>query len=185
MKNFNNLTHHFLLPSESISDKRFTGTLIYICRHAKDGAWGFIVNKPLSVSVGGLLYEMDLPASQEMMNIPAMQGGFVRPEAGFVLHTGLPEFMSSFVVGENVCITTSRDILALISNGTLSHFMLCMGLCSWAGNQLEKEIHENDWLVCPADLQILFRASFGDRLNLAYRKLGIDKDKFTITTGFA
>lgn len=166
-------------------DDRFADTLIYICRHTKEGAWGFIVNKPLSASVGGLLHEMELPASQEMMNTPAMQGGVVRPEAGFVLHTGLPQFMSSFAVGENVCVTTSRDVLKIIANGGLSHFMLCMGFCSWGKGQLEGEIEGQDWLVCPADLEILFRADFEDRLNLAYKKLGIDKDKFTINTGFA
>lgn len=167
-------------------DERFFDTLIYVCRHNADGAWGFIINMPLiSASVGGLLHEMDLPASQKAMNTPAMHGGFIRPEAGFVLHTGLPDFTSSFLVGENVCVTTSKDILTTISRDELPHFMLCMGFCSWGRGQLDKEVGEYDWLICPSDLQILFGVDNKDKLGLAYQKLGIDKQKFTIHTGFA
>lgn len=185
LKKVSNLTHYFLLPSPSMPDERFVDALIYVCRHSTDGAWGFVVNKPLSVSVGGLLHELDLPASQEAMNTPAMHGGFIRPEAGFVLHTGLPEFASSFAVSENVCITVSKDALDLISGDSLPHFLLCMGFCHWSAGQLEQEIDEQDWLVCPANLEILFRVKFEDRLALAYDKLGINPDKFTLTTGFA
>ena len=185
LKKVSNLTHYFLLPSPSMPDERFVDALIYVCRHSTDGAWGFVVNKPLSVSVGSLLHELDLPASQEAMNTPAMHGGFIRPEAGFVLHTGLPEFASSFAVSENVCITVSKDALNLISGDSLPHFLLCMGFCHWSAGQLEQEIDEQDWLVCPANLEILFRVKFEDRLALAYDKLGINPDKFTLTTGFA
>ena len=47
-----------------------------------------------------------------------LQGGPLRPEAGFVLHTGQPTWHSSIAVGENVCITTSKDILDAIARIT-------------------------------------------------------------------
>ncbi len=166
-------------------DERFAGALIYVCRHSGEGAWGFMVNKPLPASLGGLLHEFDLPVNQKAMKTPIMHGGFIRPEAGFVLHTGLPEFASSFAISENVCVTTSKDVLSLISNDSLPHFLLCMGFCHWGGGQLEAEISEQDWLVCPADLEILFRTNFSDRLALAYDKLGINPDKFISNIGFA
>ncbi len=168
-----------------MTDERFVGSLVYLCRHSDEGAWGFIVNKPLTASLGGLLHELHLPASQKAMKTPIMQGGFIRPEAGFVLHTGLPEFASSFAISENVCVTTSKDILNLVSGDGLPHFLLCMGFCHWGSGQLEAEISEQNWVVCPADLEILFRAKFEDRLTLAYDKLGINPDKFTPNTGFA
>lgn len=180
------LTHHFLLPSPSMPDERFADALIYLCRHNKQGAWGFIVNKPLSQSVGKLLHELDLPSPKQAMQTPAMQGGFIHPEAGFVLHTGLPDsYASSFVVGENVCLTTSKDILTRIYMNQIPHYLLCMGFCSWSKGQLEKEIADNDWFVCPADLHILFEAKFTDRLDLAYQKLGVDLGKFTTHIGRA
>lgn len=179
------LAHHFLLASPDMPDDRFVDALIYVCRHTADGAWGFIVNQPLPISVGGLLHELDLPSSQIAMNTPAMDGGPVRPEAGFILHTGLPDFKSSFAVGENVCLTTSKDILERLSEDSVAHYLMCMGFCTWSKGQLEAELSMGDWLVCPADLQILFRAPFDERLSLAYDKIGIKPESFFTTTGRA
>lgn len=183
---FKNLTHHFLLPTPTMDDERFFDTLIYICRHTLQGAWGFIVNQPLKVgSVGAILDEMGLPSSQKATNTPAMHGGFVRQEAGFILHTGLPDYASSFVIGENVCLTTSKDILQRLSNDELTHYLLCMGFCTWGAGQLEQEVGQGDWLICPADLQILFGAKFDERLPKAYQKIGIDLDRYTDQVGRA
>ncbi len=172
------LIHHFLIPSQTIDDDRFVDALIYICRHqSQEGAFGFIINKPLSfLSVGSVLSEMNLPASQALMNTNAVLGGFLHDQAGFVLHTGLPVFASSFAVGENVCLTTSKDVLKNIALDKLSHFLLCMGFCRWSKGQLEQEILNKKWLVCPADLSILFGADFEKRLLLAKTKLGILPD---------
>ena len=166
------LMHHFLIPSQTIDDDRFVDALIYICRHqTQEGAFGFIINKPLSfLSVGSVLSEMNLPASQALMNTNAVLGGFLHDPAGFVL------FASSFAVGENVCLTTSKDVLKNIALDKLSHFLLCMGFCRWSKGQLEQEILNKKWLVCPADLSILFGADFEKRLLLAKTKLGILPD---------
>lgn len=167
-------------------DERFADTLVYITRHTPEGAWGFVVNEPLNaISVGGLLGEMGMPSSQQAMNTPALHGGPVRPEAGFVLHTGLPDFASSFAIGESVCLTTSKDILERISEDSLAHFLVCMGFCNWGKGQLDKEVAQGDWIACPADLEILFRAPFEERISLVYDKLGINPDFFVATTGYA
>lgn len=179
------LTHHFLIPSPSMDDDRFAGALIYVCRHTADGAWGFIINQPMSASVGMVLQDMGIPSPTKTMNTSVMRGGFVRPEAGFVLHTGLPDFASSFVVGENVCLTTSKDILGRISQDSLRHYLLCMGFCQWHKGQLDKEVQQGDWFVCPCDLQILFGADFQDRLALARQKIGLPTEGSLLVMGRA
>lgn len=179
-----NLTHHFLIPSPTMSDERFGEALIYVCRHTKEGAWGFIINKPLPTPVGMILHDFSLPSPLSTMNTPLMHGGFVRPEAGFVLHTGLPNFTSSFVVGENVCLTTSKDILERISQEAIEHYLLCMGFCQWSGGQLEKEIRHGDWFGAPSDLKILFKTAFHMRLKDAKDSIGI-RDTLVEHTGRA
>lgn len=179
------LSHHFLIASPDMPDERFADTLIYLCRHTKDGAWGFVINRPLSLSVGALLDDLGLPTTHKNHQTPAMNGGVIRPEAGFVLHTGLPNYLSSFAIGENVCLTTSKDILQKIIIDEVPHFLMCMGFCQWSKGQLEHELGMGDWLVCPADLKILFDADFDDRLSLAYQKIGINPDRYTPTIGYA
>ncbi len=180
------LIHHFLIPSPAMNDERFYDALIYICRHTADGAWGFVVNRPLAgVSVGGLLTELDLPISQSMMQVAAMDGGPVRPEAGFVLHTGQPNFKSSYGISENICLTTSKDILESLADDNLSHYLLCMGYCSWTKGQLDNEIAAGDWLICPADLSTLFGTPFDERLTHCLDKIGIKPGKLVDTIGHA
>lgn len=179
------LVHHFLVPTPQMRDERFIDKVIYICRHTTDGAWGFIINDPLSSSVGGLLSELDLPVSQAAMNTPALAGGPVRPEAGFVLHTGLPDYKSSFVISENVCLTTSKDILENLSQDAIKHYLLCMGFCNWGKGQLDDEVRAGDWFICPADLTILFGLPYEDRLAVALSKIGINPNKLVDTLGYA
>lgn len=181
------LSHHFLLPTAQMQDERFFDALIYICRHSKEGAWGFIVNQPSSfMTVGGLLSEMKLDGGADAMKIPAMKGGVVRLEAGFILHTGLPNYDVSFAISENICLTTSRDILPdLAPIPKFSHFLVLMGFCSWRSGQLEQEIHNGDWLACPAAADILFHKDNNKKLELAYQRLGLNPDFFTPTIGSA
>lgn len=160
-----------------MDDERFFDSVIYICRHSNNGSWGFIINQPTEFSIGELLDKLDLPTNEHTAQTPAMHGGPVRPEAGFVLHTGLPDYKSSFVIAENVCMTTSKDIIERLGQGQLRHSMLCMGYCNWEKGQLEQEIANGDWLVCPADLQTLFALPFEERLAHSYAKLGVEPTK--------
>lgn len=179
--------NHFLLPTAQMGDPRFFDALIYICRYGKEGAWGFIVNEPSAfMTVGGLLAEMEIDGGHEAMNIPAMKGGVLRPEAGFILHTGLPEFESSFAIGENICLTTSRDILSRLAPvSQFSHYLLLMGFCSWRAGQLEKEISAGDWLTCPARADILFHKDHTKKIELAYESMGISAELLSPIIGQA
>lgn len=177
-------SHHFLLPTGQMSDERFLNALIYVCRHDKVGAWGFVINRPLPVSVGSLLSELHIDAGSKAMQMAALYGGPLRPEAGFVIHTGLPCFHDSFALSENVCLTTSKDVLPVMAKGLLSRYMMCMGFCSWQKDQLGREIAQGDWLTCHADATILF-AKPSDKLAMAYAKLGIDPELLAPAIGQA
>lgn len=181
------LSHHFLLPTQKMSDERFFDTLIYICRHSSEGTWGFIINQPSSfMTVGGLLSEMNIDGGAKAMKIPAMKGGVMRLEAGFILHTGLPNYDSSFAISENICLTTSRDILSdLAPISKFTHYMVLMGFCSWKGGQLEKEINNGDWLTCPASVDILFHKEHNQKIPLVYERLGLNPNKLSPIIGIA
>lgn len=186
MKN-TRLTHHFLIPTNQMDDERFIDSLIYICRHHKDGAWGFIINRPNDdMSVGGLLLNAKIDAGATAMHMPTLDGGPVREEAGFVLHTGLPTYQSSFALSENLCLTTSRDILRDLTNSAkISHFLLCLGFCSWGRGQLETEIGRGDWLVTPAKIDVLFHADHHKKRHLALSSMGLNPNHFFAMVGRA
>ncbi|MGP5102418.1 YqgE/AlgH family protein [Psychrobacter celer] len=183
-----NLTHHFLIAAPELPDPRFEQTLIYICRHDAHGALGLMVNRPLEQSrVGKLLEDLSIEVTDpQVMEDVALEGGPMYPEVGFVLHTGQPEWASSFAISENVCITTSQDILKRIAAGQgVGHYHLCLGHASWGKDQLERELASGDWLVCPADLNLLFDTPFAERWQIAADKIGVNFDYLSSDIGHA
>lgn len=183
-----NLTHHFLIAAPSLADPRFEKALIYICRHDDHGALGLMVNRPIdNARVGKLLEDLNIEVnSLEVMDDVPLAGGPMYPEIGFVLHTGQPEWASSFAISENVCITTSQDVLKRIATSqSVGHYYLCLGHASWGKKQLEQELETGDWLVCPADLTLLFDTPFDERWQAAADKIGVNFDYLSDDIGHA
>ncbi|MEC8057306.1 MAG: YqgE/AlgH family protein, partial [Pseudomonadota bacterium] len=108
------LTHRCLIAPPEMADDFFANTVIYLARHDEEGAQGLIINRPSGIQVKELLNDLDIDADHVQPH-EVLQGGPLRPEAGFVLHTGQPTWHSSIAVGENLCITTSKDILDAIA----------------------------------------------------------------------
>ena len=183
-----NLTHHFLIAAPELSDPRFERTLIYICRHDQHGALGLAVNRPIELSsVGKLLENLDIEViDAQVIEDMALDRGPMYPEIGFVLHTGQPQWASSFAISENVCITTSQDVLERIAAGQgIGHYYLCLGHASWGKKQLDAELKNGDWLVCPADLSLLFDTPFEERWQMAAEKIGVNFDYLSGDIGHA
>ena len=183
-----NLTHHFLIASSSNDEGIFHQSLVYICRQDEQGALGLVVNKPIDHTNVAKLFEelqIDVTVTNLHRQLP-LDGGPMNPEVGFVLHTGQPEWASSFAITENVCITTSKDILQSIASGQgVEHFELCLGHASWAKGQLETEINQGDWFVLPGDMQLLFETPYEERWHIASERLGIDFDRLSTDIGHA
>lgn len=179
------LAHRCLIAPPHMDDESFTNTVIYLARHDKDGAQGIILNRPSNVQIKELLNDLDIDADHVLPHA-VLHGGPIRPEAGFVLHTGQPTWYSSIAVGENVCITTSKDILdAIAHNEGVDNYQVALGYASWAKNQLEQEISRGDWLVCDADMDLIFNLPYDARWNAAYEKIGINRGWLSHEIGHA
>ena len=46
-KFYSSVKNHFLIATEKMNDNRFKKTVITMLENDKDGAWGFVINKPL------------------------------------------------------------------------------------------------------------------------------------------
>lgn len=181
-------SHHLLIATPNITDGIFAQSLIYLCRHDNQGILGLIINKQNPfVHMAKLLEDLHIAVTtNELYQRRPLLSGPLNPEVGFLLHTGQPNWASSFVVSENICITTSRDILHNIgSGGSVSHFELCLGHASWVKGQLEQEIVRGDWLLCPANHEILFDTPYDERWQRACDLLGVNFDIFSSEIGRA
>ncbi len=182
------LQHHFLIATPNIDTGIFHQSLVYICHQDKQGALGLIINKPLSTSLVKLFDELQLPVTSHslLQHRTPLNAGPLNSAVGFILHTGQPNWSSSFAVAENVCVTTSKDILQSIGSGQgVEYFELCLGHSSWIRGQLENEIERGDWFVIPAQLDLLFKVDYSERWQQAMNILGVNLDKFSMDIGHA
>ncbi len=164
-----------IAPPDLDEDDFFHNAVIYIARHNQHGAQGIMVNRPSSIGIKELLNDLNLDADHVKPHI-VLQGGPLRPEAGFVLHTGQPTWYASIAIEENICLTTSKDILdAIAHNEGVEHYQIALGYASWRANQLEQEIAHGDWLICDSDMDLIFNLPYNERWDAAYKKIGIDR----------
>jgi putative transcriptional regulator len=182
-----NFTHHFLIAMPGMVDPHFAKTLTYICEHSERGAIGLVINKPTDISIGHLFQQcsiaLDDPAISED---PVHFGGPVKIECGFVLHQPLGEWKSTLKIDDDIGMTTSKDILEAIAEGTgPSNIIVTLGYAGWAAGQLEDEIKQNGWLVVQADARLIFDLPDDEKFAAALQKLGVRPEMLSATVGHA
>ena len=179
-----NLTHHFLIAMPGLEDETFSKSVVYMCEHNTKGAMGLIINKPGTISLRHLFDKVELPLRRDdLMQSPVLHGGPVQTERGFVLHDPMvldnkdkdeAVYASTLSVPGGLAMTTSRDVLEALSNGSgPRRVLVTLGYASWGEGQLESEIGENSWLTVEADPSIIFETPLEQRYERALSLLGL------------
>ena len=175
-----------LIATPVIGSGFFNRSLTYLCHHDASGAMGIVINQHLDLALSDMLEHLDIESISDLSDCPVLAGGPVGTEQGFVLHRGGPEWEGSQSVGEDLCLTTSRDILCALALGDgPEDYLVALGYAGWGPGQLEQEVSGNSWLTVPADQSILFQVATNDKLTAAGQQLGIDIDLLTAQAGHA
>jgi putative transcriptional regulator len=189
------LDGQMLIAMPTMGDDRFTRSVIYICAHSSEGAMGIIVNQPASnISFRDLLVQLDVVGTTDLIELPpdaggvkVLKGGPVETSRGFVLHSN--DFFienSTLPIDDGVCLTATLDILKAIARGTGPRSaVLALGYAGWAPGQLENEIHQNGWLHCAADAELIFGVDNDGKYEKALKKIGIDLGMLSSEAGHA
>jgi putative transcriptional regulator len=176
----------FLIATPVIGSGFFNRSLTYLCQHDADGAMGIVINQHLDLALSDLLEHLDIETVSDLSDYQVLAGGPVGTEQGFVLHRGGPKWEGSRAVGEDLSLTTSRDILCALAVGDgPQDYLVALGYAGWGPGQLEEEVSGNSWLTVPADRRILFQVAADDKLAAAGQQLGIDIDLLTAQAGHA
>ncbi|MGB8882383.1 MAG: YqgE/AlgH family protein [Azonexus sp.] len=182
-----NLTDNFLIAMPALEDPYFSNALVYICEHNENGALGIIVNRPIDMSLAGLLEKIDIKLEAERLaNLPVYFGGPVQLDRGFVLHRPHGQWQSTLVVNSEVGLTSSRDVLASVGKeGLPAEIIVTLGYAGWEAGQLENELSQNSWLTVPAKPGILFEMPPEERLPAAMQNLGVSFSQLSDVAGHA
>jgi putative transcriptional regulator len=184
-----------LIAMPAMADPRFERSVIYLCAHSEDGAMGIIVNQHAPhISFDELLEQLNINPPQERISMPVINqsmavhmGGPVETGRGFVLHSS--DYYaedSTLPIDEGVCLTATLDILRAIAYGNgPNQALLALGYAGWSPGQLESEIHENGWLHCPSDADLIFNPTVEDKYERALAKIGINPSFLVNDSGHA
>jgi putative transcriptional regulator len=181
------LTNHFLIAMPGLKDPNFSRTVTYLCEHTEHGAMGIVINRPMEIRLGEVLDQLDIePAAAGVADSQIYLGGPVQTDRGFVIHSGPKEYDSTLAISPDIRVTTSRDVLEAIAIGQgPERRLIALGYAGWGGGQLEEELSANAWLSGPADADIIFSRSPGERWLAAAQLLGIDLNLLSGDAGHA
>ncbi|MGO8678079.1 MAG: YqgE/AlgH family protein [Limisphaerales bacterium] len=147
------LKGQLLLDSGQLAGSFFQRTVVLICQHDAEGAFGLVLNRATGNQVGEMIVA-DLPDS--LKTCPLFLGGPVQPSALSYLHSD--DFNPDGNVMPNLSLGHSLDTLIEIgeSFSPTRKIRLFAGYAGWSPGQLEEEMKREAWLTHPASLDLVF-----------------------------
>jgi putative transcriptional regulator len=176
-----------LVAMPTMTDPRFARSVIYLCAHSVSGAMGLVINKVIeNITFPDLLQQLGMETPEPARRIEVYFGGPVEPGRGFVLHSADYVRDGTMLVGDQVGLTATTDVLKAIAEGQgPRRSLLALGYAGWAPGQLDAEMQANGWLNVPADEDLIFSRDAAAKWPLAVRKLGIDVAALSTDSGHA
>ena len=160
-KFYSSVKNYFLVATKKMTDPRFKNTVIIMLENDEKGAWGIVINKPLtSIPLGSLIYKSrDATNKQkELYNvkIPVYWGGPVNESKILILHS--QEYKNETTINfQNISISSDYNILFEIANnkGPKKNLVI-VGFSSWGEGQLEGEMEKEGWTLTEINLNLIF-----------------------------
>lgn len=177
-----------LVAMPGMSDPRFEKTVIMMCVHDAEHAMGVVINKPREeITLSEVLEHLGLDADDDIADRFVLDGGPVRQDRGFVLHS--EDFAAGEAtqeIGPGLRLTATRDVLeAVAKEHAPEHFVLALGCAGWDAGQLENELKHNAWLVVDADNAIIFGDDHEEKWEAAIKSLGFEPSQLMGEAGSA
>jgi len=147
------LKGQLLLDSGQLRGSFFQRTVVLICQHDAEGAFGLVLNRTTGNKVGEMIVA-DLP--EVLKTFPLYLGGPVQPSAMSFLHSDA--FLADANVMPNLSLGHSLDDLVDLGDSfsPARKVKMFAGYAGWSPGQLEDEMKRKAWLTHPASLELVF-----------------------------
>jgi putative transcriptional regulator len=168
-----------LIAEPFIMDQDFTRSVILLTEHTEEGSVGFVLNKPLDLSIH------DLIDNFPDFDGKIYHGGPVDTNHLYYLHTlgkkiaESKEIIKGLYWGGNFEQVKAKISSGELHNGNIRFFR---GYSGWNSNQLKNEIELNSWYVADKKHIPLFNDDEGNTMWInVIKEMGKD---FSILTNF-
>ncbi len=141
-----------LLDGGDLEGSCFHRTVVLVCQHTPEGAFGLVLNKPGEHKVGDAV-EADLPDG--VKSDPLFQGGPVDPTTVTFLHSN--QLMLEGSVLPQLSVGHSMEELQEIAGGHALNQKLRIfsGYAGWSPGQLDDELKRGSWVIHPASVELV------------------------------
>ena len=163
-----------LLSMPQLIDPNFARTVVLLCEHASEGAFGLIVNRPSDVAAASAVQlEPELTSPNDL---PLLIGGPVEPQRGWILTSQAPADIEHRELGAGLYLSASPVLLrrVLTARPLPKRTHVLAGYAGWGPGQLDAELAESAWLIAPVDLDLIFEIPAAASWEMAIRRLGAD-----------
>ena len=163
-------TGTLLIAEPTLNDPSFTRSVVLISRHsAADGTVGFALHEILETTVAELIEDL------QHYPIPLFLGGPVQNDTIHYIHQ-YPEYFDDAVeIFEGVYWGGDFEKFKTLykagkfDNNKIKFFL---GYSGWDAGQLEDEIAEKSWILCPATKNLIFDTNPNQLWNTSLITLG-------------
>ena len=142
-----------LISEPFMNDQYFGRTVVLICEHGDMGSMGFILNKPMILTINEAMEEFPEIDGQIYF------GGPVESNMIHFIHRLGDKLPGSFEIGNGIYWGGDFESLALLidtkqANGNDVRFFA--GYSGWESKQLKREIKNKSWIIGQGNLNYLF-----------------------------
>jgi putative transcriptional regulator len=183
-----------LLSMPQLADPNFNRTVVLLCKHATEGAFGLVVNRPL-VTSGPVVVEVRTEADARERNstessgreLQVWVGGPVEPQRSWILvghDEDAAEERQGVRVADGLYLSTSPDLLKrLLGPEPPARTRLIVGYSGWGPGQLEAELQASAWLISDVDRDLIFNTPADRMWEASIRRLGADPASLQMSHG--
>jgi putative transcriptional regulator len=163
-----------LISMPQLIDPNFARTVVLLCEHAAEGAFGLIVNRPSQVTAAEAV-QLEPPV-ERANELPLLIGGPVEPQRGWILTASAPEDVESHELGSGLYLSASPVLLrrAITTRPAPRRTHVLAGYAGWGPGQLDQELADSAWLIVPVELDLIFEIPAAAAWEMAIRRLGAD-----------
>ena len=184
----------FLLSMPQLADPNFAKSVILVCEHSAEGAFGLVINR-LSELTAAEAVQLS-PELEAPNDLPLLIGGPVEPQRGWILTSRAPEVAGieganrpdgvlSKEIGAGLHLSASPLLLrrVLQAHPIPRRTVVLAGYAGWGPGQLDAELAESAWLIAPVELDLIFEIPSAVCWEMAMKRLGVDPTQLRASSG--
>jgi putative transcriptional regulator len=176
------LAPRLLLSMPQLEDPNFRRTVVLLCEHSREGAFGLVLNRPTGVAASEAV-QISPPVTTGS-TLQLWEGGPVEPQRGWLLLAERPDDTEVLEIHAGLYLSTSPHLLRrLLESGTPSRARILTGYAGWGPGQLDSELAASAWLIADVETDLIFDIEAASMWETAIRRLGADPSSLQMGHG--